>query len=107
MADYSFSELKNTAERELRDAIREKSGDDLDDDLIHEIADSHTPVYNYNILMFAAENLSEIGLFDLDAGLVSNEHSDVNPVTVARAAIYEALREHLTNVMDNRHLEAA
>lgn len=60
-------------------------------DWIYEIVDSYTPIWDYDVLMLAANNLSLIGLLNIPQGILG----DTTPVEVARAAVFEYLKQIL------------
>lgn len=60
-------------------------------DWVYEIADNHTPINNFDVLVIASNNLGLVGYRDIPAGVLG----DITPVEVARAAIFEYLKEIL------------
>lgn len=87
MQSYSLDELKQRA----RDEVTENYGD-LErepDDYIHEIADSIVPVYTYDLMMYAANNL-DLATMTPEVLAFDGQASAVNCVA---GAIYEELLE--------------
>lgn len=95
-----LEQVKNDAREELTDLFTQDPEHPHLEDLVHEVADSHVPVYTADL----------IALFDDDAALLFTEpelgHGNAgdNMVGKAQAIIYEALTEdlyeHLTNLRD-------
>lgn len=88
--EYSWSRLLLDIEEEI-DRWLEDNPDTTDvdeiDETLFELADSHTPVYNYDRAMYLADNLW--------LGCTESELSDSREVfDLLGAVIYEELRQH-------------
>ena len=80
--------LTNQVVEELR-IVMEDNPDMTDEDAVdwaYELADTHTPVYNRVVLELAANNLSLIGYRPV-------LRNGVTPIEVARAAVFDYLKE--------------
>lgn len=95
MSEFSLYDLFKDCRAELHEQVIEynriENGDDIGD-VISEIADTNTPIYTYNILQYAVNNLNlatdepEIGpAFD----------GTPTPINIIAANIYEAIAADL------------
>lgn len=94
--DSAISDFQNWLEDNPDLPDREQQAHDV----LHEIADMATPVYNRTALRIAADNLAEIGAAECEMYF---EGSDVTPARIAQGNIYEhiygKLHEELERVM--------
>jgi len=86
-----LEEYVQMAVDELEEWMKDNPGEEPDD-MIHEIADSSCPVYNYEILRLASENITDIGLREAE---IIGFDGTPTPVNVAVGAIYEHIAEKL------------
>jgi len=98
-----MSELQNLIEMGISDLdewIKDNPYEVNPDDFIWETADSLTPVYNYNIMQIAKDNINEIALYEIE---IEPQHQTA--LDVAKIAIYEyilfALWDHWHNKRDD------
>ena len=104
---YLYGELRQCVE-DARTALREwceenRKGRDVSDDvevddMIWELADSYTPVYNYDALTMAAENLSAVACREVDHPAHDGK---MTPANVAARAIFDLLYEELDEEWGN------
>lgn len=96
---YKLSDLKQQVKEEVKEWIKAEDPEKLHKvleaenfhDTAHEIADSITPISSYDILLFGAYNLSEIGYYEVESPAFDGE---MNPVNVTAAAIFDTLEEY-------------
>ena len=98
--------LKETIEESIKDAMEEEWYDDIEDGL-HEIIDSHMPIYTYEILQYA---LDEPGLAIEEPEIYAfdGKHNAVNAILgniyedqyAAAVLTYAALKKEKEN--DNK-----
>lgn len=90
MPDVELQLLTDQVLEELR-ILMEENPDMTEEDAIdwaYELADGWTPPYNYDVLMLVANNLELVGY----RSVLRNE---VTPIEVARAAVFDYLKEIL------------
>jgi len=90
--ELTLRQLVEDAIADLREWRRENpcAGANEYVDVIWDIADSSTPVYFWQCLRIAADNLSEIG-----SRVTELVAAEASPAHVAQLAIFEYLRERL------------
>ena len=93
----NYQEMLNSAIEELKERLQD-SPDDDEGDLIHEIADSHVPIYNYNILQMAAENLS-LAVDEPELGPAFD--GSPTPINIIAANIFEAIEQELWDKLED------
>ena len=91
-----FQEMLSNAVEELKERLQQDPDYD-EGDLIHEIADSNTPIYNYDILQMAADNLF-LALEEPDIGPAFD--GSPTPINIIAANIYEAICEELWDELE-------
>ena len=92
-----YQEMLNSAVEELKERLQDSPNDD-EGDLIHEIADSHTPIYNYDILQMAANNMF-LALDEPDIGPAFD--GSPTPINIIAANIYEAIEQELWDKLED------
>ena len=101
---YYTQELVESAIKELEERLKEeeiKTDESYAieiDDLISEIADSHVPIYTYDLLQYASNNFDLLEQNDL-----VNDQPDV--ISIIQANIYEILTEELYNYINEKEKE--
>jgi len=93
----NYQEMLNSAVEELKERLQE-SPDDDGGDIISEIADSHTPIYNYDIIQMAAENLS-LAVNEPELGPAFD--GSPTPINIIAANIYEAIEQELWDKLED------
>ena len=83
--------LEDVLDSALED-MRERIEDGEDEDCIAEIADNHTPVYNWDILNLASEN-NFLATNEPELGPAFD--GKATPINIIAANIYEAISNHL------------
>lgn len=95
MSEYSLWDLYKDCRAELHEQVIEytriKNGDEISD-IIHEIADSNTPIYNWGILQYAANNI-QLAVDEPEIGPAFD--GTPTPVNIIAANIYEAIEADL------------
>jgi len=89
--DIELERLTEEVTHELH-AVMEDNPNMTEEDAIdwaYELADSCTPMFDYDCLMLAVNNLELIAYRDIPAGILG----DVTPITVVRAAVFDYLKE--------------
>ena len=89
--------MKKDAVEELKDSLRDYPDND-EHDTIHEIADSSVPVYTYDLLQLAANNL-DLAVVEPEIGPAFD--GSPTPVNIIAANIYEEITQELWNNLDN------
>jgi hypothetical protein len=95
MEDYKMSDLYDlvkSACEELQEWIDENPGDDEPHDRIFEIADSHVPVYNSDIIQCAADNIS-LAVDEPELGPAFD--GSPTPINIIAANIFEYIEAEL------------
>ncbi len=85
--DVTLQQLVDIAIGDLKDWAEENPECNEPHDTIHEIADSSTPVYTYDILKIGADNWQEIALVKPELGPAFD--GEPTPVNIMAANIYE------------------
>ena len=93
----NYQEMLNSAVKELKERLQEDPDYD-EGDLIHEIADSNTPIYNSDILQMAAENMF-LALNEPDIGPAFD--GSPTPINIIAANIYEAIEQELWDKLED------
>jgi len=92
-----YKTLKN-AKEELLEWITENPDDDEPHDRIFEIADSYVPVYNYDLLQWASENLD----FAVDKPELGPAFDgSPTPINIIAANIFEYIESELWEYWHN------
>jgi len=86
--------LVDDAQDELKSWIENNPDDDNPDEIIHEIADSNIPPYNFDLLHLAIDNLW------LAVDTPENE-ANLTAIDFIKANIYEYIEEELFKYWDN------
>lgn len=101
----SLKNLQQEAAEELRERVREEADGARDiihpSDLIHEIADANVPVYTADLAAMAYEEPSLL-LAEPETGPGT---AGENALGYLQAAVYDALRHHLTEEWDEIRAE--
>ena len=92
-----YQEMLNSAVEELKERLQDSPNDD-ESDIISEIADSHTPIYYYDILQMAAENMF-LALNEPDIGPAFD--GSPTPINIIAANIYEAIEQELWDKLED------
>jgi len=88
----SLDEIEKDAIEELEEWVKDNPDDDPTDEAIFEIADSSTPIYNYDILQLAASNL----FLATDAPDIGPAFDgSPTPINIIAANIYEYISNAL------------
>jgi len=94
--EYSIEQLCKDAIDELinenLDSMQDEIRNDEPGDIFHEIADSSTPVYTYDILQYAA---NDINLATTEPELGAAFDGTPTPVNIIAANIYERIERAL------------
>lgn len=86
--EMKWSDYLEWARTEAKDAI--KYDHDADPhDVARDVADTCAPIYNYDILKLAADNVCDLALAEPEVGLAFD--GSATPVNIIAANIYEAL----------------
>ena len=100
---YYTQELVDSAIEELEERLKEeeiKTDESYAieiDDLIAEIADSHIPIYTYDLLQYASNNFDLIQTNDL---CLNSSYGDITQII--QANIYELLMEDLYDYLEEK-----
>lgn len=88
-------DLYQRVEQEVREAMAEGPINEFE--LPSEVADSNVPVYNHDLFTVL---LSNSGLWYAQSETGCGAEDDVTPVSITQAVIYDALREHAEEIMN-------
>ncbi len=95
----TLDEIKTNAAEELTDWLKENPDyKDEPHDTIAEIADSFTPIYYYDLLQLAANNLC-LGTDEPELGPAFD--GSPTPCNIIAANVYEAISNHLFETAQN------
>lgn len=105
-----LDELVDSACEELQEWIDENSGNDEPHDRIFEIADSSVPVYNYDLLQLACNNV-ELAINEPENGPAFD--GTPTPINIIAANVFEYIedklweyfRDHEEDYLDNEDEE--
>ena len=105
-----LNERVNSACEELDEWIKENPGDDEPHDRIFEIADSWVPIYTYDIIMCAADNIS-LAVDEPELGpAFDGSPTPVNIIAAnifeyIEAALWEYFEDHKEDYLEEEELE--
>lgn len=99
--EYSLQALLNDARESLKNDY-DLLDQNYPEDCISEVADGFTPVYNYDLLQYAANNM-QLALDEPDIGPAFD--GSPTPINIIAANIYEAIYNYLHEELDDIRTE--